>query len=372
MYIAQMVDNMIVGGAQKWIVTFAESLAAEDVAGEHRLTVIGLGVEVTPGLVAALEALSVQFENFPSEKLITPGRFLRLVRYFQTEKFDLIQTHLTRANILGILAGIWTGIPVIAMLHSTGEAAHRYNPRRTQLETFLLRHFAKKVLAVGHAVADAHAHRLGARATHVIQNAVAPGVKLSPSRRNQIRRLIAGETSRPILISVGRISAPKGYDDLLRAMTALRTTHPEALSVIVGQGSLYQNIADQIEVQGLSKHVVLLGERGDVPHLLAAADIFVSTSHREGLPLAILEAMSAGLPIVATRVGDVPQVLGDGRGRVVPPHQPRQIARALTNFLDHPQEMASHARAAQAYIADNHHPRAWIRQLLSVYQDVLQ
>src|SRR5205823_14264412 len=83
---------------------------------------------------------------------------------------------------------------------------------------------------------------------------------------------------------------------------------------------------------GLESRVRLLGERADVPALLAAADLFVMSSHSEGLPFALLEAMAAGLPIVATRVGDIPRALGTA-GALVPPGEPAELAAAVTRAL---------------------------------------
>ena len=106
--------------------------------------------------------------------------------------------------------------------------------------------------------------------------------------------------------------------------------------MIAGDGRDGEKIVSRIAEQGLGKAVHLLGHRADVPKILAASDVFVSSSLWEGLPLAILEAMAAGLPVVATEVGDVPQIVNAESGATVPPGNPAALAHGIASLLDDP------------------------------------
>jgi glycosyltransferase involved in cell wall biosynthesis len=117
----------------------------------------------------------------------------------------------------------------------------------------------------------------------------------------------------------------------------------------------------------LQHHVRLLGARNDVPQLLSASDVYVSASHWEGLPLTVLEAMAAGLPIVATGVGDVPRVVVAGTGVIVPPRDPSALAKALRNLLAEPERMRVMGQTAQAHIARHFNSTVWLDNLLAVY-----
>ena len=110
--------------------------------------------------------------------------------------------------------------------------------------------------------------------------------------------------------------------------------------------------------------------RNDVQRLLAASDIFVNASHREGLPVAVLEAMAAGLPVVATNVGELPLVIVKGTGIVVPPKQPDAMAQAVCALLENPEQRRAYGLAAQAHVTRHYSLTHWIEQHLVLYNDL--
>jgi len=295
----------------------------------------------------------------------------RLGAVFRRENFDIVHTHLSRAHILGAFWGQWTSTPMVGTLHSTGEERRLYNRRRFLAETWALKYGARRVIAVGHSVAGAHRERLAPRSVDVIPNAVTPVSTLSEHERTELRRELTGATQRPLLIAVGRLLPPKAYPDLLTAMRLVIEKRPDAYLAIVGGGEAFDDLLAQIKTLSLSGNVALLGERGDVPRLLAAADLFVSSSQREGLPLAVLEAMSAGLPVVATAVGDLPRLVTPQRGVLVPVHQPKALADALLALLADTQRARACGMAGKAYVLQEHDPQVWVNRLLALYEQVL-
>jgi glycosyltransferase involved in cell wall biosynthesis len=137
----------------------------------------------------------------------------------------------------------------------------------------------------------------------------------------------------PRLISVGRLAAPKDWSTLLYALAALE---PETFAelVIVGDGPDRERVEDELARSSLRRRVRLLGERDDVPGLLSDADVFVLASRSEGLPLSVIEAMAAGLPVVASDVGGVGELVREGEtGLLVPPGDPAALGDALRLLL---------------------------------------
>ena len=134
---------------------------------------------------------------------------------------------------------------------------------------------------------------------------------------------------------------------------------------------MVDSIIRQVDNSRLSQSVILIGERTDVPQLLASSDVFASSSHREGLPLAVLEAMMAGLPVVATSVGDIPNVVTSDTGVLVPPHQPEQLAAALEDLLKNPEKRKAMGRAAQERAWNEYSVDAWMKKHIALYQEVL-
>jgi glycosyltransferase involved in cell wall biosynthesis len=362
---AQLVDTLNIGGAQKLLVTYAHAARQRGIA----VDAISLGGAAT-SLAADLRAAGARVFGFPSRSLLDPVRLGRLVRHLRHTDVDVIQTHLTYANILGAVAGRLAGRPVVATLHSISEEAHVYHPVRHALETWALRYAVQRVVAVGPTVAEVARRRLGRRRVDVIPNAVLPPPSLGEQDRAALRRQLVGDASRPLLIAVGRITGAKGYPDLIEAMARLRPRQPAPALVIVGGGDTIGELVAHVSSLGLTGQVWLLGARDDVARLLAAADIFVSSSHWEGLPLALLEAMMAGLPVVATAVGDIPTAVAEGTGVLVPPRQPAALAAALDALLDDPARIGRTGQMAREYAIRTYGVDSWMERLLALYAEV--
>ncbi len=150
----------------------------------------------------------------------------------------------------------------------------------------------------------------------------------------------------PVVLAVGRLAAQKGFGVLLDAAVRLRDLRPEPSLVIVGEGPLEAELRHQATSLGLA--ATFTGQRPDVPALLAAADVFVLPSAWEGQALILQEALHAGVPIVATRVGGNPDLLGEDAALLVPPGDPRALADAVRSVLADPALAARLRRAAQA------------------------
>ncbi len=359
MRIAQLIDSLTVGGAEKLQVTFARSVRELDV----EITVVSLYRKPYRAIVDELEALGVRVVTLAGRGTFDPLRAGRLARLLRGERFDVVFTHLTAANILGTAAAALAGTPCVATLHNVKPPPQRI---KRVLEGIALRRLARHVVAVGGAVAEAHRCRLGEQGCSVIPNPVEAIPALSASERAALRQELSGVQAEFIFMSTGMLNPQKAFGDLLTAFAELRRTHPTAALVIAGAGPLAPRLEAQIDELGLRGRVRLLGLRDDVPRLLAAVDGYVSSSLWEGLPLSVLEAMSAGLPVVATAVGDIPAVIVDGTGVLVPPAQPPALAAALRSLLDDPDRAAALSSAARRHVATHYSPRVWADRLLAL------
>jgi glycosyltransferase involved in cell wall biosynthesis len=369
MRIVQIIDILYYGGAQTMQVMFARSVREFP---DINLTVVSLrdNTHNTP-IPDQLKALGVEVKFCSAQKLWNIKRFWNLVAFLRQGNFDVIHTHLPYANILGTLAGRFAGIPVIASLrNSKDDDWGRYYSIRNWLETILLRYFAEKVMAVGFSTASAHQKRLGRQKIEAVPNALEIIPPMADQERNQIRMELVGDTDAPLVISVGRLVPQKGYADLILAFANVVQGHPKARLLIVGDGPLYDLLARKIKELGLRENVKLLGSRNDVPRLLAASDLFVNSSHWEGLSVAILEAMAAGLPIVATNVSDTPRLVVDNVGMVVPPQSSTALAEAISFFLRESALRKTYGAAARDFIARNHSPEAWAKKIISLYESI--
>ncbi len=166
--------------------------------------------------------------------------------------------------------------------------------------------------------------------------------------REAVRRSLGIDPAAPVLGSVGRLEWQKGYDLLLAAMPHVLARIPSARAVIVGGGSRESELRAAVRKLGLEGKVVLTGRRRDARRLLPALDLFVMSSNFEGMPIVLLEAMAAGLPVLATPVGGVPEVVKDGvTGRLVEGRSPERFGRAIAELLSTPDRLAAYGQAAR-------------------------
>jgi glycosyltransferase involved in cell wall biosynthesis len=302
-----------------------------------------------------------------------PKALRELVSEFRERRFDVVHTHSSKAGALGRLAAHRAGVP--AIVHTFhGFPFHDFQAwplRATYVEVERrLGRLTDQFLAVGGAVA-AQAISLGiapAERIRAIASAISADIPpTSPARRKSARALLGLPEDALVIGTVGRLAPQKAPQDMVAAFEAMGRTN--AYLVWVGAGPLMAATRKLLARKGLADRFLLLGERRDVPALLPAFDVFALASHYEGLPCSIVEAMTCGVPVVATAVNAVPEVVVPGRtGLLVPPGSPRLMGKALAYLLDHPDEGTRMALAARDQLGDRFHPAVLGRDLAETYE----
>jgi glycosyltransferase involved in cell wall biosynthesis len=227
-------------------------------------------------------------------------------------------------------------------------------------------------LAVSQAVLDSLPARIRDR-TRVIRYGVdTAAIRAEGEHRAEQRRLL-GLTEDDIVIgTVANLRATKGYPDLLTAARAVVDRVPNVRFLAVGRGPLEGELRKRHRELGLGDHFTFLGFRPDAVQVMSAFDVFCLASHHEGLPIALMEALALGLPVVATDVGGIAEVVTDGHDAVlVPPAQPHRLADALTALALDPDRRSEMRTAAHARSAAFDAPRA-VREIEAVYREVVE
>jgi glycosyltransferase involved in cell wall biosynthesis len=199
--------------------------------------------------------------------------------------------------------------------------------------------WARRVIAVSEDAARIvrERERLASSRLVVIPNGIDTGRFTPRGRRKGVRESLGVPETAPLLVSVSHLTRIKGIDVLVEAAPAIRARAPGAIVLVAGRGQEQARVARRIEALGLSDAFRLLGSHDDVPGLLEAADLFVLPSRSEGQPNAAIEAMAMGLPIVASRVGGVPEVARHGEeALLVDPESPAALAAACLEILGAP------------------------------------
>ncbi len=365
MRVVQIIDNLRFGGAQKMVSMLSKELLQRKV----EVAVVSLDIEDEDAYYAGvLRDMNVEVKSIPGGRLLDINRIQGLLKFVRAGRFDVIQTHLSTSNMLGAFVGKITGLPVISTLHSTGVHRRYYNPLRLRLETLALKDRACQVVAVGYAVADLQKHRLGKQKNiMVIPNAMTAFPDLPHLEREKIRMSIAGSDACTLVITVGRLSPDKGYVDMITALSTIIRDDSSVFLLIVGDGPLSDALHDQVRVLGLEQNVVFLGSRDDVPLLLKSSDMYVSASYREGMSMSLLEAMAAGLPVIATNVGDASRMFTEDSGVLIEPGVPDLLSNSIKSLLSDPAKMQSMARAAYERLTTKFGLDAWANSYIDLY-----
>ncbi len=313
----------------------------------------------------------------PVVSLRTDPQALReLTGELRNGRFDIVHTHSAKAGALGRIAAYRVGVP--AIVHTFhGFPFHDFQlwPLRAayiQIEKRLGR-ITDQFLAVGGAVAAqainlriAPAERIRTIASAIDLN-IPPA---SPGNRAAARRLMGLPDDALVVGTVGRLAPQKAPQDMVAAIAAMDRSN--VYCVWVGDGPMREEVARLVERRNLANRFLLLGERRDVAALLPGFDVFALSSHYEGLPCSLVEAMTCGLPVVATAVNAVPEVVVPGRtGMLVPAAAPALLGRALAYLLDHPSEGSRMAAAARVQLGDRFDPEVLGRDLAETYEMAL-
>jgi glycosyltransferase involved in cell wall biosynthesis len=299
--------------------------------------------------------------------------FRELVAHLAGGRFDLVHTHSAKAGGLGRMAARRAGVPgIVHTFH--GFPFHEFqSPLRRRTLVDIERRLGRITdyfMAAGTMVAAdavrlkiAPPERIRAFATVPIGDGIVPVTE--PARREARRRLGIPHEAK-VVGTVARLDDQKSPRDMVAAIAALRRS--DVYMLWVGDGELRPETERLIARHGLAERFLLLGHRTDVPELLPAFDVFAMSSLYEGLPCAIVEAMVCGLPVVATAVNSVPEIVIAGKtGLLARPRDPASLSRALGYLLEHPDEAASMAAAARSSLGDRFRAQALGDDLMEVY-----
>jgi glycosyltransferase involved in cell wall biosynthesis len=314
---------------------------------------------------------------------IAPARDLealvRLAAHFRMRRVDLVHTHSSKAGILGRFAARIAGVPaVVHTIHGWSFNPTQHAARRAAyvgLER-MAAGWADRLVAVSARNREEGLRRGIGRPDQyrVLHSGIDAALFREPGAdRAQLRAELGFDESHLVVGAVACLKPQKAPLDLVRAIAVARAEEPRLRCFIAGDGELRPRLEALIRDEGLEGIVRPLGWRRDVPALLHAADLFLLTSLHEGLPRAVLQAMAAGVPVVATAVDGTPEVVEDGRtGLLVPPGRPDEAARALLRMAGDTRLRVRCVEEARRRLDRSFDIRAMVRDLDRLYLSLLQ
>jgi len=321
--------DLSIGGTQ---VIFLNTLQALDPA---RCRIVVACLEGPGALMPeVVEYAPVHCQNRLSANNLSTLLFL--LRLMHAEQVDVVHTYYGRTRVYGRLAAILARVPVIISAEMAQAGPYSLKGWATER---LFDYFTDHFVAVSEAT-KVHLFRTRQISPSKV-TVIYPGVDLVRFDIQEMLPMIRYELGLPdhalVIGVVARLVPYKGHADLIAALPRILQAAPTTRLVFIGDGPAAPDLRHQVHEVGLTDQVHFLGERRDIPRLLRALDVFVLPSHQEGLGLAIIEAMAAGLPVVATRVGGIPDVVIEGEtGLLVEPGNPAELAEAIIQLLTNP------------------------------------
>jgi len=322
-----------------------------------------------------LEEEGVHLKHLQLGHKYDPRAILKLIRL--QKEYDVVHAHGWPVILFVALASLFSRKPIFALTeHSVTNRRRR--PYLRWLDRFIYSRF-DRIVAVSQAVATS-LKAWQPQVRHkimVIYNGIQVAYLKTAEQKNEIRERLKLDEQTPVIFASGNFRLAKGFDLLLQAIVILLEKYrAESLDeeklpilVITGEGELQASMIELAEQLGIAEQVRFLGFRTDMPFILKAADLFVLSSRWEGCPMVILESMAMGVPVLATNVGGVPELVMDKQtGDLVPPGSPMVLANGMYDLLRDRERAVCLAEQAQQRQAQSFQIEGNAQAMTSLYR----
>ncbi len=330
----------------------------------------------TGELLSDIESLGIDVHEFGTGRTLpspaTISGLFRAVRFLRRERVDVLNCMLGLITLMGPFVGRLAGVPVV--LNNQRNLSYWLHGRfREAVYRFVNRRLVDAVLVNSAAAERELLDRFGVPANKVVS--VGTGVDLRRIADARVGEGLAGElgiAGRTVVGIVAKLSPVKGHEHFLRAAAGIAKARDDVAFLVVGDGPRKEMLTEMAKELEIEDAVVFAGARDDVPSLLKLMDVFVLSSLSEGSPNAVLEAMAAGLPVIATDVGGLPDIVIDGEsGILVPPGDSEALEKAIMELLKDPERAAAMGRVGLANAADKHDIEKVVRRVEGIMDRLL-
>jgi glycosyltransferase involved in cell wall biosynthesis len=293
---------------------------------------------------------------------------VRLIGYLRSNRPDIMHSHLV---CWAPLAGKLGGVHAVVM---TEHGLSLWKGRLRILSDRVVARFTDRIIGVAKAVVDVRRKvwKLPSSKLVFIPNSIDISrfdFEVDPAA---VRKEIGLKPTARVIVKVGSLLPVKGHRYLLDAMVEVVDSDPSAVLVLLGDGPIRQDLEIQVHDLGIEEKVKFLGFRQDVERIVKAADVFVISSLREGTSIALLEALAANTPVVATAVGGNPEVIRDGiSGLLVPSEDSHSLANAISRILSNPELASEFATEARRTVENDYSAQENLNRLMSLYEELL-
>ena len=323
-----------------------------------------------------ISRLGILVDNLPVNRLRDPTALPRMIRYLKRSRTHLVHTQLEFSDILGNAAAWILRRPSVSTIHTMALPVSQTRPYyRQKLQWLSQEWFCDRIISVSECARRHYLSKSGVRNSKV--TTIHNGIDLSPYRaksRNEyrsIRQMLGIAHDALVVITIAVLREQKGIQFLIQAAPLIIETVPKAHFLIVGAGDHLEPLMRQSASIGVGGQVRFLGQRNDIPDILSIADVFVLPTLTEALPTVLAEAMAAEIPIIASAVGGVPEMVTDSvNGLLIPPKNPTELARSCINLLSAPEKRHAMGAAGREAVSTRFSISKQVQQLEQLYREL--
>jgi glycosyltransferase involved in cell wall biosynthesis len=369
------IDGLGMGGAERLTASILKNLP--DVFSP-RVCVFKVRKRGNP-MAEQIKALGVPVDFLPIPYVRDLTALPRLVKYLKTVNADLVHGQLELGDIFGNIAAKLARLPSVSTLHTMPSQKMNIKSRLHQeVEFFALRHFCDAIISVSNEARQFYLDISTLPPSKLLT--IYNGVDLfhfdNLDRRrisDGIRKELGVPLDSKLLTTVAVLRELKGIQYMIRGLPEIIARFPKVRYLIVGDGVYRETLEREAQLAGVAGHVIFAGQRDNVPHFLAASDIFVLPTLTEALPTVLAEAMAARLPIIASAVGGIPEMIEDGKnGLLVPAGQVDALSAACMRLLSNSDEAGSMGDKGRSVADQKFNIRRQAEQLGELYLDLIR
>ena len=356
-----LVEELTIGGLEKILTTIVLNLNKK----KYNVSVWCLreGGFFADKLVK--EGIDVKILRISTSR--NPLSIYKLYRLLKSHKFDIIHTHAYSAGTIGRVSAFLAGVTIVI---SHNHSVYTYYNKYYHFVEWLLSFITDRVICISDKinVFAREIQRISAKELITIHNGIDDVCAVTGKRSSGLKKELGIPIKHSVVGTIAHLEEHKGLKYLLKAASLLLASRSDISFLFVGEGTLKGELKKLCVDLKIEKDVIFAGERSDIPGLLFSIDIFVLPSLREGLPLAILEAMACGKPVIATNVGGIPEVLKHGEnGILVSPKDPEALYRAMNELLDNRKKREKMGRKGKRVCDESFRAKIMVENIEGLY-----
>jgi len=361
MVILQVETSRGFGGQEEWVLRLSAALMRRG----HEVQ-----IACRPGTTVAhkADALSIPRQDLEIRNSLVPAAVLGLLRIVRQEKVEVIHTHDAKttwaAYFASHLSSLYFNRPVLIRTHHPA-----YNNRYA----LSYRYLSDRVVLLSQHLRDYLVAEKGIASSkvHIIPPGVDTDLFSTGSVKSNARQELGISQKAPVIGMVACLRGEKGHRILIEAARVVLCFYPEARFLLVGSGQTEEALHKLVSRWTMKGHFIFTGYRPDVPPLLAAMDIFVLPSLRETMPISLMEAMAMEKPVIASRVGGIPEVLTNKEtGLLVPPGDSAALADGILYLLSHPSLAQEWGKNGRRVIEERYSLQSVVDRTIALYQNL--